>query len=151
MEKIITAKAPEKRSVQACGCPEGQVYFLVGGTQTNAIVIGSLLKRYEGVISAVTGHVNAHEAGAIEYTGHKVLPLPEYQGKMRADDLENYLRKFYEDESHEHMVFPGMVYISHPTSTGLSTAEKNWKKFPESAGNMRCLCIWTAPGWATAS
>ena len=113
-----------KKICQACGCPEGQVYFLVGGTQTNAIVIGSLLKRYEGVISAVTGHVNAHEAGAIEYTGHKVLPLPEYQGKMRADDLENYLRKFYEDESHEHMVFPGMVYISHPTEYGTLYSRK---------------------------
>ena len=69
-------KAKEKIK-EACGCPDGEVYFLVGGTQTNAVVIASVLNRYEGVLSAVTGHVNAHEAGAIEFTGHKVLPLPQ--------------------------------------------------------------------------
>lgn len=68
----------------ACGCPDGEVYFLVGGTQTNAVVIASMLNRYEGVVSAVTGHVNAHEAGAIEFTGHKVLPLPQKDGKISA-------------------------------------------------------------------
>ena len=83
-------KAKEKIK-EACGCPDGEVYFLVGGTQTNAVVIASVLNRYEGVLSAVTGHVNAHEAGAIEFTGHKVLPLPQDNGKISAADLKDYL------------------------------------------------------------
>ena len=81
-------------------------------------MIDSMLQAYEGVVSAQTGHVNAHEAGAIEYTGHKVLSIPQYDGKMKASDLEAYLKTFWQDESHEHMVFPGMVYISHPTEYG---------------------------------
>ncbi|MBQ1188695.1 MAG: low specificity L-threonine aldolase [Peptococcaceae bacterium] len=103
---------------EACNCPEAEIFFLVGGTQTNAVVIDSMLQAYEGVVSAQTGHVNAHEAGAIEYTGHKVLSIPQYEGKMKASDLEAYLKTFWQDESHEHMVFPGMVYISHPTESG---------------------------------
>ena len=102
----------------ACNCPDAEIFFLVGGTQTNAVVIDSMLQAYEGVVSAQTGHVNAHEAGAIEYTGHKVLSIPQYDGKMKASDLEAYLKTFWLDESHEHMVFPGMVYISHPTEYG---------------------------------
>ena len=102
----------------ACECPDAEIFFLVGGTQTNAVVIDSMLQAYEGVVSAQTGHVNAHEAGAIEYTGHKVLAIPQYDGKMKASDLESYLKTFWQDESHEHMVFPGMVYISHPTEYG---------------------------------
>lgn len=102
----------------ACECPDADIYFLVGGTQTNATVIDSMLAPYEGVLSAVTGHVSAHEAGAIEYTGHKVLTLPQHQGKIHADELEAYLRDFWQDGNHEHMVFPGMVYISHPTEYG---------------------------------
>ena len=82
------------------------------------MVIRSLLRPYEGVLAARTGHINCHEAGAIEYTGHKVLELPEHQGKIRAEELEAYLKTFYGDESHEHMVFPGMVYLSHPTEYG---------------------------------
>ena len=99
----------------ACSCPDADIYFLMGGTQTNAVVIGSLLKRYEGVVAADTGHVSIHEAGAIEYTGHKVLTLPGKDGKLEADTLEAYLRSFFADANHEHMVFPGMVYLSHPT------------------------------------
>ena len=102
----------------ACGCPDGEVFFLVGGTQTNAVVIASMLNRYEGVLCAVTGHINAHEAGAIEFTGHKVLPLPQYDGKISATDLKEYLQTYYADGSYDHMVFPGMVYISHPTEYG---------------------------------
>ena len=109
--------AKEKIRV-ACSCPDAEIFFLVGGTQTNAVVIDSMLQAYEGVVSAQTGHVNAHEAGAIEYTGHKVLSIPQYDGKMKASDLEAYLKTFWQDESHEHMVFPGMVYISHPTEYG---------------------------------
>ena len=111
-------ESARKKIREACGCPEADVSFLVGGTQANAVVIAALLKSYEGVIAARTGHVNCHEAGAIEYTGHKVLELPEHRGKLDAGDLGRYLKTFYEDEVHSHMVFPGMVYISHPTEYG---------------------------------
>ncbi len=103
---------------QACECPRADVHFLVGGTQTNALVISAVLKEYEGVIAAKTGHVSLHEAGAIEYTGHKVLEIEQENGKISAEVLKQYLEKFYGDENHEHMVFPGMVYISHPTEYG---------------------------------
>ena len=111
------ASAREKIRRQ-CGCPDADVFFLVGGTQTNQTVIDSLLRQYEGIIAADTGHVSVHEAGAIEYTGHKVLTLPHREGKLTADGLRNYLQGFFSDENHEHMVFPGMVYISHPTEYG---------------------------------
>ncbi len=111
-------KSAKQKICAACGCPEGAVYLLTGGTQTNQLVIDSLLRPYEGVISADTGHVNAHEAGAIEFTGHKVLALPSHQGKLDAGEVASYIRSFYEDANHEHMVFPGMVYISHPTEYG---------------------------------
>lgn len=103
---------------QACQCAEAEVYFLVGGTQTNQTVISTVLHPYEGVISAATGHVNAHEAGAIEATGHKVLALPHRDGKLDARAVREYVDGFYSDENYEHMVFPGMVYISHPTEYG---------------------------------
>ena len=111
------ASAKEKIR-RACACPEAEVHFLVGGTQTNAVVIDSLLRSYEGVVAASTGHVNGHEAGAIEYTGHKVLPLPEHSGKLCAAEVESYCKEFFGDANHEHAVFPGMVYISHPTEYG---------------------------------
>ena len=109
---------------KACGCPDAEVFFLVGGTQTNATVIGSVLNRYEGVLAAETGHVNCHEAGAIEYTGHKVLALPAENGKIKAESITEYIETFYGDESHDHMVFPGMVYISHPTEYGTLYTKK---------------------------
>jgi threonine aldolase len=111
------ARAKE-RIRKACEAPDADVYFLVGGTQTNKTVIDSLLKTYEGVVSAATGHIAAHEAGAIEATGHKVLGIPHREGKIEAATLLAYLETFYGDESHDHMVFPGMVYISHPTEYG---------------------------------
>jgi len=102
----------------ACDCPEAQIRFLVGGTQTNQTVIDSMLQSYEGVIAADTGHVSLHEAGAIEFTGHKVIALPQKEGKLAAKTVKDYLVKFYGDDSRDHMVFPGMVYISHPTEYG---------------------------------
>ena len=108
-----------KRKIrEAAECPEATVEFLVGGTQTNAVVIGSMLQPYEGVVAAKTGHVSCHEAGAIEYTGHKVLTLPQHQGKIDAGELKTFLETFYGDSSYEHMVFPGMVYVSWPTEYG---------------------------------
>lgn len=102
----------------ACACPDAEVELLVGGTQTNAIVISTMLNDYEGVLAAQSGHINCHEAGAIEYSGHKVLSLPQQNGKMNAEDLQNWLETFYADEAHEHMVYPGMVYLSYPTEYG---------------------------------
>lgn len=102
----------------ACGCNSAEVYFLAGGTQTNAVVISSVLNRGEGVISAETGHINTHEAGAIEYTGHKVITLKGHNGKIDYESLNNYLNMFFEDKNNSHMVLPAMVYISQPTEYG---------------------------------
>ena len=112
-----TASA-KKKIAEACGCPEAEVWLTVGGTQTNQTVISSVLENYEGVVAASSGHVNGHEAGAIEYTGHKVNALPGENGKLKADTLREYLATFFADENREHMVFPGMAYISHPTEYG---------------------------------
>ena len=111
------ASAAEKIK-NACNAPEAQVEFIAGGTQTNQVVISSMLQRYEGVVAARTGHISCHEAGAIEYTGHKVFELPQVMGKIRAKDLSDLVENFYGDDNHDHMVFPGMVYISHPTEYG---------------------------------
>ncbi len=102
----------------ACGCENADVQFLVGGTQTNAIVISTMLQEYEGVVCATTGHIHAHEAGAVEYNGYKILALEHTQGKISADQVRTLLETFHKDESKEHMVFPGMVYISHPSEYG---------------------------------
>lgn len=109
---------------KACGCEDAEVFLLTGGTQTNQIVIDTMLQPYEGVVAAQTGHVSTHEAGAIEFTGHKVLTLPEKNSKICAADLKNLIETFYGDENHEHMVFPGMVYISHPTEYGTLYTKK---------------------------
>lgn len=110
-----TAKEKIRR---ACECPEAEIYFLVGGTQANAVVIRTMLQPYEGAVAAATGHIGVHEAGAIEFTGHKVLALPQHQGKIDAKELKEYVQTFYKDESYDHMVFPGMVYISFSTEYG---------------------------------
>lgn len=114
-EWSLSAKEKIKR---ACDDDDAQVTFLVGGTQTNATVIASLLREYEGVVSVATGHVGVHEAGAIEATGHKVLTLPAHEGKMRAKELEQYLADFLADANAPHCVWPGMVYITFPTELG---------------------------------
>ena len=124
------AGAAEK-ILKACGCHEGEVFFLVGGTQTNATVIDSLLQSYEGVVAAATGHVSVHEAGAIEAGGHKILTIPEHQGKIDASELKEYLKTFWNDGNHDHMVFPGMVYISHPTEYGTLYTREQLKDIHE--------------------
>ena len=103
---------------QACGAPQAEVHFLVGGTQTNATVIDGLLRRHEGVLAAESGHINVHEAGAIEAAGHKVLTLPSHEGKIRAEEVDRRIEEFYRDETWPHMVAPGMLYLSHPTEFG---------------------------------
>ena len=106
--------------LSACGLTsdEGEVHFLVGGTQTNATVIAGLLRPYEGVIAATTGHVALHEAGAIEASGHKVLTIEGVDGKLTAERLDAYLARERGDENRDHAVWSGMVYISQPTELG---------------------------------
>ena len=112
-----TANA-ERLILDACGLKDGKVYFFTGGTQTNATVIDGLLSRHEGVLAAGTAHINVHEAGAVEAAGHKVITLPSSGGKLSAETIRQYISDFYKDSSYEHMVAPGMVYISHPTELG---------------------------------
>lgn len=102
----------------ACNAPDAKVYFMVGGTQVNYTVLDSILKRYEGVLAADTGHVAVHEAGAIEYSGHKVITIPESNGKVDCAVAKAYLERFYADGAWEHMVRPGAIYISHPSEYG---------------------------------
>lgn len=103
---------------EACSAPDADVHFLVGGTQTNATVIASILRPYQGVLCASTGHINAHETGAIEHGGHKCLALPSADGKITAAQIKEAFVEHWADESHEHVVQPGMVYISFPTELG---------------------------------
>lgn len=103
----------------ACNAPENtQVVFISGGTQVNVTAIASMLQPWEGAVCAETGHIHAHEAGAIEFTGHKCLTVPQKEGKLCAGDVESLCKRFYGDDSHTHMVFPGLVYISQPTEYG---------------------------------
>ena len=110
---------------KACDMTEAEVHFLVGGTQTNATAIDSLLQGCEGVLSVDTGHINVHESGAVEAFGHKVLVLPGIAGgKMAASQIDDYMRKFLTDETYPHMVQPGMVYITLPTELGALYSRK---------------------------
>ena len=110
--------AAKEKIRKASGQPEADVFFLVGGTQTNATVIDAMLKSYQGVLAVETGHINVHESGAIEFGGHKVLVLPSHDGKMDAGELAQWLHDFYADPTYDHMVFPGMVYITFATEMG---------------------------------
>uniref|UniRef100_UPI0025D3793F threonine aldolase family protein n=1 Tax=Acidaminococcus timonensis TaxID=1871002 RepID=UPI0025D3793F len=103
---------------EACQAPNAEIHFLVGGTQANATVIDTVLRPYQGVVAATTGHVNVHEAGAIEYGGHKVLAVPEEDGKLTARALEAFVKNYWDDANREHMVMPGLVYLSQPTEMG---------------------------------
>lgn len=109
---------------QACAAPHADVHFLVGGTQTNTVVISSILRPYQGVLCADTGHINVHETGAIEAKGHKVLPLPTTDGTLCAAAVKDYCDAHYLDSDHEHIVQPGMVYISLPTENGTLYSKK---------------------------
>lgn len=103
---------------EACRAPEAEVHFLVGGTQANTTVITAVLRPHQGVISAVSGHISAHETGAIEARGHKALALPSADGKITAAQVRACYEEHWNDANHEHLVQPGMVYISHPTENG---------------------------------
>ena len=110
---------------EACEAPEAQIWFLAGGTQTNATVIDCVLQPYEGVLCADTANINVHEAGAVEFTGHKVIALPSHEGKLDVQDLWAWLTAYFADDTAEHMVRSGMVYVTQPTELGtLYTAQE---------------------------
>ena len=111
-------ESAKRRIRAACRCEGARVEFLVGGTQTNALVISALLKQYQGVLCAETGHIAVHEAGAIEAGGHKVITLPAQNGKIDAAQVESYMELWLADETHEHTVMPGAVYVSQLTECG---------------------------------
>ena len=113
----FTESAKEKIK-KAIGLPKADIYFLVGGTQTNATVIDALLRNYEGVISADSGHITIHESGAIEASGHKVLTIKGKDGKLEATSIDAYMKRFLADGTNPHCVQPGMVYITFPTELG---------------------------------
>lgn len=116
-------ESARNRIRKACGVENAEVEFLVGGTQTNAVMIDALLQSYQGVIAAETGHIEVHEAGAIEASGHKVITLPQHLGKLLPEEVEKYLEDFFSDANYEHMVIPGAVYISQPTEYGTLYSE----------------------------
>ena len=118
-----------------CQSQSAQVHFLVGGTQTNTTVIASILRPYQGVVCAETGHINVHETGAIEATGHKVLPLPSKDGKITASQVQKVYETHWNDATHEHTVQPGMVYISNPTENGTLYSKEELTKLSQVCHN----------------
>ena len=127
----IHTKRAEELIKNACCSSESEVFFLTGGTQANAVVISTMLRNFEGVISAKTGHIALHEVGAIEFTGHKVIELDGFEGKLPSGTLESYLEAFYGDENNSMMVRPAMVYISHPTEYGTLYSKSELTKLRE--------------------
>lgn len=125
-----TAAAAEKIRA-ACGCPKAEVRILAGGTQTNATIIDCVLRPYQGVIAAASGHISVHEAGAIEYGGHKVLTLPHVNGKITAEQIQKLYDTWKNDGNVEHLVMPGMVYISQPTEYGTLYSLKELEEISE--------------------
>lgn len=115
-DKYCTAAAAKIRKL--CGREDAAVHFLVGGTQTNLTVIDAALRPHQGALCADSGHINVHETGAVEATGHKVLPLPSVEGKISAQQVETAVLLHRADGSFEHIVQPKLVYISHPTELG---------------------------------
>lgn len=112
------SEAAREKIRQACSTPEADVFFLTGGTQCNALVLTALLKPWQGVIAADSGHISVHEAGAVECGGHKVITLPQQSGKLRPADVEGCILTWQKDQNRDHLVMPGAVYLSHPTEFG---------------------------------
>ena len=135
---------------KACSCPDAEVYFLVGGTQTNATIIASVLNRYEGVLAAQTGHVGCHEAGAIEYTGHKVLTLPEKMERSAQRASRTMWKPFMGMRTMSIWYFREWSIFPIRPSTEPFIQRRNWKKSPRYAINMIFHCFWTEQDLATA-
>ena len=125
--------------LRECGLTEetGRVFFAVGGTQTNAVVIDRLLYRNDGVIAADTAHISVHEAGAIEVSGHKIIELRGSGGKIEASAIDRYMEDFYGDDTNPHMVRPTLVYISFPTELGTVYSLEEIKGIHEVCGKWR--------------
>lgn len=126
----ITESAKQKIK-KACECENGEVFFLVGGTQTNATMLDFILDKAEGVIAADTGHISVHEAGAVEYCGRKVITIPAVDGKLSPAAVREYMENFYQDATWFHMVCPGGIYISHPSEYGTLYTEQELKELRE--------------------
>lgn len=101
-----------------CNKEDAEVHFLVGGTQTNVTIIDTSLRPYQAAVGPVTAHINVHETGAVEATGHKILGIPSTDGKITAEQIENVVRSHNEGDSKEHEVQPKLVYISNSTELG---------------------------------
>lgn len=112
------SKSAERKILDACGCPDGSVFFLSGGTQVNVVAISALLRPWEGVVTAQTGHVHVHEAGGLEAVGCKLLVLPEQDGRLNAAAVRELTESVLADENREHVVWPGVVYVTNPTEWG---------------------------------
>ena len=112
------SEAAREKIRAACAAPEAEIHFLVGGTQANATVIDALLRPWQCIVAASTGHINVHEAGAIEFGGHKVLGLEPRDGKLEADSVARCIETWQRDENRDHVPMPGAVYISQPTECG---------------------------------
>lgn len=130
-EDLYCARAAEKIR-KYCGREDAAVHFLVGGTQANLVVITAALRPHQGVLAADSGHINVHETGAIEAAGHKVLWLPSVNGKINADQINDYVRAHRADPSFEHTVQPKMVYISNPTEWGTLYSKAELQAISES-------------------
>ena len=114
-----------------CGNPDLGVEFLVGGTQANVTVIDAMLRSYQGVFCVETGHINIHETGAIEATGHKVIGLPTKDGKICAQQIRNAMDMHFADEAHEHIPQPKLVYLSNPTELGTIYSKEELKEISD--------------------
>jgi threonine aldolase len=112
------SRSAERKILDACGCPDGSVFFLSGGTQVNVVAISALLRPWEGVVTAETGHIHVHEAGGLEAIGCKLLLLPERDGKLTAAAVRELTETVLADENREHIVWPGVVYVTNPTEWG---------------------------------
>ena len=132
-----------------CGRSDIDVHFMTGGTQTNLTIICAALRPFHGVYGTVHSHINTHEAGAIERTGHKVIDLPTSDGKITAAMIRQQHELYLGDPSREHLVQPKMVYISQPRSVPCTT-KKSWKRCMPSAGITDFIFLSTEPVWATA-
>ncbi len=115
-DEYCAAAAAKIRAL--CGREDAAVHFLVGGTQTNLIVIAAALRPHQGALCPIGGHIAVHETGAIEATGHKVLTVPSGDGKITAAQVRQVVKLHREDASFEHTVQPKLVYISNPTEYG---------------------------------
>ena len=149
-EISISAKEKIKKAID---CPGARVFFVLGGTQANYLTLDSILERYEGVLCTDTAHINVHEAGAIEYSGHKVIALKGKDAKLGFDDAKAYLESFYADCTNEHMVRPGAMYISHPTEYGTLYTKDELKALRSLCDkyDMKLYCDGARLGYALAS